>query len=329
MRVEIRMATFSSDEPQACGMDHTVLENMRKSMKKDGILCGLIMRHEKIIFEYYKNNKAENSIHHINSSTKSFTSALIGICRKQGLLQDINTPIAEFFGDVLSKQSDIRKQQITLYHLLTMSAGLDWPEFGEWNFFSPMEYSKNIIQFILDREMEANPGEKMNYNSGCSHLLSAIIQKVSGTTTSKFAEEHLFSPLGIKDAHWLSKQNVNLGANGLSMKIQDMLKFGYLYLKNGTIDGKEIIPAGWITESTKPRFLTYPVIGHYGYQWWVSSISAAEDNEITFYFAMGLFGQFIIIVPSYDMVAAFISENYSETMRPMRYFREYIIKAIL
>ncbi|SHH59117.1 hypothetical protein SAMN02745823_00398 [Sporobacter termitidis DSM 10068] len=90
---------------------------------------------------------------------------------KQGLLQDVNTPIVEFFGDVLSNQSDIRKQHITLYHLLTMSAGLDWPEFGEWNYFAPMEYSKNI----------------------------------------------------------------NLGANGLSMTIQDMLKFGYLYLKEGTI----------------------------------------------------------------------------------------------
>ncbi|EMS73813.1 serine hydrolase domain-containing protein [Ruminiclostridium cellobioparum] len=322
------MIAFSNANPQASGMNNIILENMRRGMKKDGILCSLVMRNEHIIFEYYKNKKAENGVHHINSSTKSFTSALIGICMKQGLLQDINTPIVEFFGDVLSNQSDIRKQHITLYHLLTMSAGLDWPEFGEWNYFSPMEYSKNIIQFIFDREMEANPGEKMNYNSGCSHLLSAIIQRVSGTTTSKFAEEHLFTPLGIKDAHWLSKQNINLGANGLSMKIQDMLKFGYLYLKKGTIKGIEIVPQNWITESTIPRFLTYPVIGHYGYQWWVSSISAKEDKEVQFYFAMGLFGQFIIIVPEYDMVAVFVSENYSDTMKPMQYFREYIFKSI-
>ena len=321
------MTAFLNAAPLA-GMDDIMLENMRKSMRKDGILCALVMRNEQIVFEYYKNKKAENSVHHINSCTKSFTSALIGIGMKQGLLPDINTPIAEFFGDVLSRQTDIRKKQITLYHLLTMSAGFHWPEFGEWNYFAPMEYSKNIIQFIFDREMEANPGEKMNYNSGCSHLLSAIIQRVSGTTTSNFAEEHLFSPLGIKDAHWLSKQNINLGANGLSMKIQDMLKFGYLYLKNGTIEGKEIIPETWITESTLPRFLTYLTIGNYGYQWWVSSISTKEKRDIPFYFAMGLFGQFIIIAPEYDMVAVFTSENYSDTMKPMHYFREYILKYI-
>jgi CubicO group peptidase (beta-lactamase class C family) len=187
------------------------------------------MRHDNIVFTYFKNKKAETSIHHINSGSKSFTSALIGICLKQGLIKDINIPVTEFFGDILLKQSDIRKRQITIYHLLTMSAGLDWPEFGEWKYFSPMEYSRNIVKFILDRDMEANPGEKMNYNSGCSHLLSAIIQMVSGTTTKKFAEDHLFKPLGIHGAEWLSKQNINLGANGLSMKIHDMLKFGYLY----------------------------------------------------------------------------------------------------
>jgi CubicO group peptidase (beta-lactamase class C family) len=147
--------------------------------------------------------------------------------------------------------------------------------------------------------------------------------------TDRFAEEHLFTPLGIKDAHWLSKQNICLGANGLRMKAADMLKFGYLYLKKGTVDGREIIPVSWIKESTVPRYLTYPVIGHYGYQWWVSGIPVSGDKEIPFYFAMGLFGQFIIVVPDYDTVAVFVSENYSETMRPMHYFREYIVKSIL
>lgn len=322
------MVTFSNANPQTCNMDNTILENMRKLMKKEGIVGSLVMRNERVVFEYYKNNKSENSLHHINSCSKSFTSSLVGICMKQDLLQDINTPITEFFGDFLLHQSDIRKQQITLYHLLTMSAGFDWPEFGEWHYFAPMEYSKHIIKFILDRDMAANPGEKMNYNSGCSHLLSAIIQKVSGTTTSKFAEKYLFAPLGITDFHWLNKQNINLGANGLSMKIRDMLKFGYLYLKKGTIDGNEIVPDGWITKSTTPRYLTYPNIGHYGYQWWISSINTDENTEIPFHFALGLFGQFIIIVPQFDMVAVFVSENYSDTMRPMHYFRDYIMKAV-
>ncbi len=322
------MLTFSKAGPESCGMDTAVLESMNKRMKKDGILGCLVMRRDQIVHEYYKNGKAETSVHHINSVTKSFTSALVGICLKQGLLRDVGTPIVEFFGDMLNKQDDPRKRRITLYHLLTMSAGLDWPEFGDWNYFSPMEYSKNILQFIFDREMESDPGEKMNYNSGCSHLLSAIVQKVSGMPTDRFAEDHLFSPLGIRDAHWLSKQNVCLGANGLSMTIRDMLKFGRLYLKNGTVGGREIVPSDWVAESAVPRYLTYPNIGRYGYQWWISDIRTDGEHEIPFYFAMGLFGQFILVLPAYDMAAVFVSENYSQTMRPMHYFREYIVKSV-
>jgi CubicO group peptidase (beta-lactamase class C family) len=155
----------------------------------------------------------------------------VGICLNQGLIGSVHVPIAEYFGDMLRKQPDERKQNITLYHLLTMSAGFDWPEFGDWKFFSPMEYSKDMIRFILERELAADPGTKMNYNSGCSHLLSAIVQKVSGMRTEDFARKYLFGPLGIEEFHWHAKQNVNLGANGLKMSPQDMLMFGYLYLR--------------------------------------------------------------------------------------------------
>jgi CubicO group peptidase (beta-lactamase class C family) len=190
-----------------------------------------------------------------------------------------------------------------------------------------MEYSKDIIGFILGRDMVANPGERMNYNSGCSHLLSAIIQKVSGKKASAFAEQYLFNPLGMTEYHWLEKQKVSLGANGLRISIQDMLKFGYLYLKNGSIEGKEILPADWVEESTKPRFITYDDIGHYGMHWWASTLDC--DEPVPYFFAMGLFGQFIIVVPKYDLVTVFVSENYGETIRPLRYFREYVAPAVL
>ena len=309
-------------------MDTVIFENLRNKLSKEKILCALVMRNDRLVFKYFKRSKGENSLYHINSVTKSFTSALIGICLQKGLIKDINAPIMEYFSDELNRQEDERKKQITIYHLLTMTPGFDWPEFGKWAYFSPMEYSKNIIRFIFDRDMECSPGERMNYNSGCSHLLSAIIQKTSGMTAEKFAEENLFSPLGIKDYNWLIKQNVSLGANGLSMRAEDMLKFGSLYLNKGKYKGIEIIPESWINESTNPRFHTYENIGYYGYQWWVSDFEGAEGKKIGFYFALGLFGQFIIVVPDCDMVVVFISENYSETMKPMYFFREYICKLI-
>jgi CubicO group peptidase (beta-lactamase class C family) len=251
------------------------------------------------------------------------------MCLDDGLIKDIHTPLIDFFPNILLKQKDVRKQNLTLFHLLTMTTGFNWPEFGEWNFGTPMEFSKDIIRFIFEREIDTEPGTKMNYNSGCSNILSAIIGKVTNMNTADFAYKRLFSPLGIKDFVWHEKQNISLGANGLRMKASDMLKLGSLYLHNGKINETQLISADWISESTKPRFITYTDVGHYGYHWWTSTFSLRDKQEIPYYFAMGLFGQFIIVVPHFDVVAIFISENYGDSLKPMCYFRELIAPIFL
>ena len=321
------MKQFGKADLASCGMNADAIMHMQGKMKRDHVLSVNILHQDKVVYEYHKNAKVPVNLHAIHSSTKSFISALVGICVKQGLIGSLDVPITEYFGRAFAKD-DPRKQAITLYHLLTMSDGLDWPEFGEWHFFSPMEYSRDIIGFILGREMAFSPGERMNYNSGCSHLLSAIIQKVSGKKTCEFAARYLFKPLNIDRWHWYEKQNVNLGANGLKLHIQDMLKFGYLYLQRGTIEGMEIVPASWVEESTKSRYLTYSDIGYYGMHWWASSLDDGQNEPVPYYFAMGLFGQYIIVVPKYELVTVFVSENYGDTIRPLQYFREYIVTSL-
>ena len=321
------MKPFAQTDLASIGISSEPISALQSKIKKDKILGLMIMRHDQIAYEYCKGPKVKQNVHHIHSSTKSFVSALMGICVQRGLIKSLDTPITEYFGPVFAKD-DPRKQAITLYHLLTMSEGFNWPEFGEWKFFSPMEYSKDIIGFILGRDMAFSPGERMNYNSGCSHLLSAVIQMVSGQRLNDFAAKYLFKPLEITQWHWYEKQKVSLGANGLNMKMEDMLKFGYLYLRNGMIEGNEILPAAWIAESTKPRFMTYADIGSYAMHWWTSELNSGTEHAVPYFFAMGLFGQFVIVVPAYDMVVVFVSENYGETIRPLQYFREYIAPAV-
>lgn len=297
---------------------------LNKELKKGQVKACIIMSDDTTVFEYYKNQKAKTATHPIHSCTKSITSILIGMCLEDGLIKDIHTPLIDFFPDLLLNQKDVRKQNLTLYHLLTMTPGFHWPEFGEWNFGTPMEFSKDMIRFIFEREIDTEPGTKMIYNSGCSNILSAIIGKVTDSKAADFAYKRLFSPLGINDFIWNEKQNISLGANGLRMKASDMLKIGSLYLHNGKIKETQLISADWISESTKPRFITYTDIGHYGYHWWTSTLSLGDKQEISYYFAMGLFGQFIIVVPCFDIVAIFISENYGDSLKPMRYFRELV-----
>jgi CubicO group peptidase (beta-lactamase class C family) len=97
-----------------------------------------------------------------------------------------------YFPDLIGKQTDSRKREITIEHLLTMSTGLDWPGFGEWNYMLPM-FVHDIVKFVLDRPLVEDAGIRMNSNSGCSHVLSAILTKVTGMKTSAFAEQYLFT----------------------------------------------------------------------------------------------------------------------------------------
>ena len=308
-------------------MNASKYDNLAKVLKKGQVRVCLVKRKAEIEFEYYRNRKVETAAQPIHSCSKSIMAMLIGICVGQGLILDINVPIKEFFGGYPALRGGSGKDAITLCHLLTMTPGFDWPEFGAWNYGTPMEYSTDIVSFILNRDMESQPGEKMVYNSGCSHLLSAIIQTVSGVKTIDFAYKHLFVPLGIKDVIWHEKQGINLGANGLRMTASDMLTLGSLCLQQGEWNGEQLVPGEWIIESTKPRILSYPEIGHYGYHWWFSELEH-EGKTVPYYFAMGLFGQFIIVVPEHETVVVFISENYGETMQPMRYFRDIIAPAL-
>lgn len=278
------------------------------------------------VFQYYKNDKVEASLQKINSCTKSVISVLIGICIDKKLIDHINQPIIDYFGEILTSNPDERKKDITLYHLLTMSAGFHWPEFGEWNYFAPMVFQRDIIGFILGRDLEKDPGLSMNYNSGCSHLLSFILQKVTGMKVSDFANEVLFKPLGISQYLWHEKNGVNLGADGLRLTAGDMLKFGEMILGKGVYKGKRIVSQEWIEDSLKPYYLTYDYIGHYGYHWWISEHVLDNGKSIKYQFALGYGGQNIIIVPDFNLVAVFTSNEYKNTMVAMNCFKNIILQ---
>jgi CubicO group peptidase (beta-lactamase class C family) len=327
MEMNELISQYSDDNKPKFYNDQLVLDALHKKLKNEKILSCLIQMDNKMIFEYYKNKKVKSSVQTICSCTKSVLSALIGIAIDLGLIENIHVPITRYFGDIIEADGDIRKQEITIEHLLTMSPGIHWPEFGEWNCFAPMVYSKDINRFILERPLIQNPGEKMNYNSGCSHLLSDILQQVSGMSTHEFAKEYLFKPLGITQSTWHSRQGVSLGADGLKITSEDMLKIGKLFLHVGKFNNKRIISTDWIDESVTPRYLTYKNIGHYGYHWWASSYKT-ETTDISYYFALGYGGQYIIVVPKFDLVVVFTSRLFPESLQPLEYFKNYILESI-
>ena len=293
-----------------------------KEFKKYKIKSCLIKQNSEIVLEYYSNEKVANKLQKINSCTKSFAGTLVGICLDRGLIEDIDIPIKYYFPEIIGNDTDERKHRITLRHILSMSEGLDWPEFGEWNCFAPMAYSKDIVNFVLSRPMVLEPGEKMNYNSGDSHLIGDIIAKATGMKLVDFAEKELFMPLGIKDIQWLERDGHALCADGLRMKTSDMIKLGELYMNGGIFNSYRIVSENWIQEALTPRYRTYEYIGSYCYHWWHTEFSL-RTGKTPVSFALGYHGQFIVIIPSLKIVAAITSEV-NDSMLPIRVLEKYI-----
>jgi len=294
--------------PEEQGMDSTKLDEMMEYIDELDLPIDsvIVVRHGYIVLEEYANPKyGPDTLHLLYSVTKSVTSALIGIAIEEGFIESVDQKVVDFFPERSIKNLDSQKQNMTLEHLLTMTTGF------EWNASDPtmpyttvqMESSSDPVQFVLDRPMATDPGGEWVYNNGASHLLSAIITKTTGYTTLEFAREFLFGPLGISNVKWdlnRDPQGIYCGFHGLELTPRDMAKFGYLYLNNGTWNGKQIVPAEYVARSSETSFLFWENEG-YGYQWWTFPQSGV-------YYASGMYGQRIFVVPDLDTVVVLTAD---------------------
>ncbi|WP_439033676.1 serine hydrolase [Bacillus paranthracis] len=298
-------------------MDFRQLEN---KFEKKKVNTFIVYQKGELTTEYYKTPECASNLYKINSITKSIVSILIGIAIDKGYINDIHTPITEWIENVPEGKHDL-----TLYHLLTMTTGEKWKEFGNGVVF-PNDFveSANWVQYILEKPIIEEPATKMNYNSGSSHLLSYIIQKATGMPTEQFAKKYVFDLLEITEYEWQQDpQGIHVGGFGMKMKSKDLLKLGILCLQNGYWQGNEIVSSKWLEESSTPLFETYEHVGAYGYHWWVLN---NERFHIPYcmYFAMGYGGQYIVIIPQLEVAAVISSHMPKRGLVPLNLFIEHI-----
>ena len=279
----------------------------------------LIARHGKIVLDAYYGRRAANVPHEVYSATKAVIGTLAAIAYKDGLLDNLNHPALDFFPersvtrDLLGGRgivdsddkwvdSDDKWKAITIQNLLDMTSGIDWtdPSNGRLDTFTEMKRSPDWVRFILDRPMSTTPGDIFNYNSGNSHLVSAIITKLTGISASDYAQAKLFGPLGIDVSYWgHDPQGVTTGGNGLSLLPRDMAKIGYLYLRNGEWEDKRLLPAVWINTISHATVNTNlsgePDMRYSNFFW------ALPNKHV--YMAVGYRCQLIMVFPELDIVA--------------------------
>jgi CubicO group peptidase (beta-lactamase class C family) len=265
----------------------------------------LISWRGELLLERYLNGTRSTRLANIKSASKSIISALVGIALERKILSGVRQPIGPFFPE-LSAAADAPKRAITIEDLLTMRAGLEGTSnrnYGAW------VQSRNWVRFVLSREMLDRPGERMEYSTGSTHLLSAILTKATGKSTFQFAQEVLAKPLGFALQPWMrDPQGIYFGGNEMVMTPKQMLAFGELYRNGGRLPAEagshRVISEKWVEESFRPRTTSRFNGQGYGYGWW-SRPFAGHDT----YFAWGYGGQYIFIVPGLDLTVVTTSST--------------------
>jgi len=252
--------------------------------------------------------------HGLSSVTKSFTATLLGCAVAEGYIANENQAIFDYLPDYADLSSG-QKSDITLKHLVTMSAGLQW---DEWSY--PLTDPRNDLtawfnhqgdlnRFVLERPIVADPGTAFVYNGGLTNVLGEIVGRATGQRLDRYSAS-LFTRLGIADFSWhLIRPDYVYASGDLSLRPRDMAKLGQLYLQRGVWQGEQILSDEWVDASASPAFaLERGFDGHtgYGYGWWQKSSAYGDDA----YAASGWGDQAIIVIPQFDMVVVFTGGSY-------------------
>jgi len=296
--------------PAEQGLDPMlVAELYYNAAELETIYSLLVVKNGYLIAEDYFNDGSVDQKDRLQSVTKSYTSALVGIALEQGYLSSVDQKMLDFFPEVADQITDPRKEQITIRHLLQMRAGYPWEESDPalWDGLLSGHYPPLMDEFPLI----ADPGTEFNYSNLSSNWLGIIVDRATGMNLKTYAEENLFLPIGVEAGEWgTDAEGHNNGCGDLHMTARDAAKFGLLYLNDGKHEENQVVPADWVHDSLQ-RYsedvnltggfpanwgLSFRDIG-YGYQWWSASVG---DHH--FDYAAGHGGQLIVLLDEFDMV---------------------------
>lgn len=294
--------------PDCQGMNPLALNQGMVQADRAGFIDGLlVIRNGFIVAEQYFNGYDSSRTHNVMSVSKSFLSAIAGLAFREGHLDSLDQRVLPFFPEYVGPNLDPRKESMTIRHLLTMRMGM---ENEETNYFD-LYNSPNWIAATLEYPFIAAPGDEFHYNTFGTHLLSALITRATGTTTRAFAETQLLGPLGITVDSWQQdQQGYYFGGNSMHFTPREMAKFGLLYLHGGVHNNVQIVPSDWVSYTLSPstnfgggNWGSMTNINYAGL-WWLGTL-----NGHSAFMGIGHGGQYVVCVPSLNMVVVSTSDN--------------------
>jgi CubicO group peptidase (beta-lactamase class C family) len=303
---EAQTAVWPGDDwelstPEDQGMDVTRLEDVASYCQEHNCGAVVITRHGRIVWERYWLGWNENSTDNSWSMAKSITDALVGIAISEGKIEGVDQSAADF----IPEWRGTDKEKITLRNLLSMTSGLLWNEdYYERSDVTTMITSDDQTGYAVSRPRFHDPGDDWYYSTGDTQLFSAIITAATGMEAGQYAEEKLFAPIGLKGAWWdADNAGDTMTFCCVHTTARNFARFGYLFLRNGRWNDKQVVPEDWVKESTKPSQWENQ---SYGYYWWLQDY---PDVPKDMFMADGFQTKRIYVIPSLDIVAVRIGEG--------------------
>lgn len=284
----------------------------------------LVIRHGYIAAEKYFDGFTQNTRHESFSVAKSFTSGLIGIAIGEGKIPGLDARICEYYDEWDCNDTNDARSRITIDNALNLKTGLDWNE--NWRSDAPLgnDGITTSLDGVLARQSVEEPGVRQRYSTGDPALMSGIIQKTTGMTALAYAQEKIFSVIGTTGIQWgADNRGRTTTFAGMQATAREYAKYGYLYLNYGKWDGKQVVPEDYVKKTTHA---TMPCTDWVQYLWHVNPptrLGIQPDNcQELFcpptefvdlpqdgFFAEGVQGQFIFVIPSADLVVVRFAQD--------------------
>jgi CubicO group peptidase (beta-lactamase class C family) len=289
------------EKAQDHGMSEVVLERARAyAFRPENHTQGVvIVRHGVIVGEWYEPGRDASSFAASWSVAKSFTSALVGIAIGEGLIDGTDVPMTTFVPGW--QGSD--KASMTLGDVLAMASGLDWTE--DYSVFQKdlsdiailASQTADQLDYVTRKDLGHPPGTTFNYSSGDTMLLSRVLEVATGMRAADYAQQALFGPIGMTPVEWWRDvPGHTLTYCCIDTPTRELAKFGLLYARGGLWGERQVVPTGWVRESTSAK-----VASVYGYQWWLDT-DAFWPLAKDVFMARGFDGQYVYVSPSLDLV---------------------------
>ncbi len=311
---------WRTSAPEAQGVDSAALLRALQHVDAAGInLRSLtVIRNGYIVLDAYYQPFVPGRQYPVYSVTKSVTGVLTGIALQEGVLKSLQQPVLSFFPEAVVANRDAAKEAITVQDLVTLQPGLNCADSTAG---STIPLSSGWVQSILDMPMAGPPGQSFVYCSRAAHLLSAILTSATGMNLELYAASRLFAPLGLQPGDWSwqrDPEGLSIGGYGLALRAHDMAKLGLLFLAGGQWDGRQVVPAAWMADATRPHATVQPG-KDYGYLFWVYPSHFAAE---------GLGDQLIQVVRDRNMVVVITASHdgiSGSVMQPL--LDDYLIPA--